>query len=154
VSRLTTRLQADVIRDLQRRSMPVETPSVLPVHPGRAYVPATAETIETDPNLTDGARRCARILAAYVHRRAREEREAPITVTWIAARMGVCRRTAQRYLRQLEHAGYIAVSVCATRARMCCGLIVQVLDRLLPGHGWQKTSMKPDVTNSSRKYRP
>src|ERR1700687_5133555 len=76
-----------------------------------AYVPEMAAAIDNDPNLTDGARRCARKLAEYTYRSARQARTAEITVTYLMKAMGKPRRTVQRYLRQLERAGYIAVDV-------------------------------------------
>jgi hypothetical protein len=36
-----------------------------------AYAPKLAARLDDDPNLTDGARRCARKLAEYTYRRAR-----------------------------------------------------------------------------------
>src|SRR5579859_6822655 len=74
-----------------------------------AYVPEMAARIENDRNLTDGARRCARKLTEYVYRRDRENRAAQITVSYLAKALGRCRRTVQRYLRQLEREGYIEV---------------------------------------------
>lgn len=141
------------IKDLQRRCLPAEPTPPIPFHHTNAYVPSLAERIDLDPNLTDGARRCARILAAYTHRRARENRSAAITVTWIAARMDVCRRTVQRYLRQLERAGYITVTICQSRARMCIGIIVEILDALMPGHGWPVTQANPAATQKSQNYK-
>jgi hypothetical protein len=141
------------IKCLQARCWPTDPTPLRPVHETNAYVPSLAERLDLDPNLNNGARRCARILAAYTHRRSRESLSAQITVTWIAKRMGVCRRTAQRYLRQLEQAGYIAVTVCANRARMCVGIIVDLLSPLLPVHGWPQTLGKPAATKSSQNYR-
>src|SRR5579871_6893482 len=95
-------------RSLRHCHMPAEQK---PRHPSPrdtgAYVPETAARIENDLNLTDGARRCARKLAEYVYRKNREGREAEITVNYLAKALGRCRRTVQRYLRQLEREGYI-----------------------------------------------
>jgi len=63
------------------------------------------------------ARRCARKLAEYGYRKNRESRTADITVTWLMRALGKSRRTVQRYLRQLERAGYIAVEVIHARTR-------------------------------------
>ena len=141
------------IRSLRARCWPADPPSLQTVHESGAYVPSLSEQLDRDPNLNDGARRCGRILGAYVYRRHRDARSAQITVTWIARRMGVCRRSVQRYLRQLEGAGYIGVTVCASRARMCIGIIVDLLAPLLPRHGWPQTLGKPAATNSSQNYR-
>ena len=59
-----------------------------------------AARIEDDPNLTDGARRCARKLMQYVYRKDRAARAADITVTWLMRALGKDRRTVQRYLRR------------------------------------------------------
>jgi len=143
----------ETIRSLRARCWPADPPSLQPAHESGAYVPSLSERLDRDANLSDGARRCGRILAAYVYRRHRDARSAQITVTWIAKRMGVCRRSVQRYLRQLEWAGYITVTVCANRARMCIGVIVDLLAQLLPRHGWPQTLGKPAATNSSQNYR-
>jgi DNA-binding transcriptional ArsR family regulator len=101
-----------------------------------------AARIDDDRNLTDGARRCARKLAQYVYRRNREGRTAEITVTWLMAALGKSRRTVQRYLRQLESAGYIAVDVIRSGTRMCAGLAVQLLAPVFPRHHRQKGPQK------------
>ena len=145
----------DTIKSLQARCLPLDPAPLMPVHDSHAYTPELAERLDRDPNLSDGARRCARIIAAYTYRRARTSRRAEITVTWIAARMDVCRRTAQRYLRQLEHAGYITVTVCASRVRMCIGIIIELLTPLFPGHhakAWPQTREKPAATIPSHNY--
>lgn len=67
-----------------------------------AFVPELAAHLEDDPNLCDGARRCARTIAEETYRRSREERTLAVTVTYLARALGRCRRTVQRYLRQLE----------------------------------------------------
>ena len=119
-----------------------------------AYVPEMAARIEDDRNLTDGARRCARKLAEYVYRRNREGREAEITVTYLMKVLGRCRRTVQRYLRQLEREGYIEAHVVpSARTRMCCGLVVRVLSPLIPRHRrpkWPDRAIKPDATQESQ----
>lgn len=76
-----------------------------------AYVPEMAARMDDDRNLTDGARRCARKVAEYIYIRNREGREADITVSYLMRALGRCRRTVQRYLRQLEREGYIDVFV-------------------------------------------
>ena len=129
--------------------LPADHPDLAP--PPRAsgaYVPALAAALENDRNLTDGARRLARKIAEYVHIRNRETRAADITVTYLMKALRKSRRTIQRYLRQLEHAGYIDVHVIYARTRMCAGLMIQLLAPLLPRQGWQ-SSMKPAVPNAS-----
>ena len=122
-----------------------------------AYVPETAARLDDDRNLTDGARRCARKIAAYVYKKNRDGRSAEITVTYLMKALHKSRRTVQRYLRQLESAGYIDVSVIHARTRMCAGLLVQLLAPMIPRHGWKK-SMKPDAPmlsqNNSSRYKP
>jgi hypothetical protein len=122
-----------------------------------AYVPEMAARIEDDPNLTDGARRCARKLMQYVYRKSRTARAADITVTWLMRALDKDRRTVQRYLRQLEHAGYITVEVVHARTRMCAGLFVVLLAPLFPRHHRQKWPQKlidPDASRESQNNRP
>ena len=127
-----------------------EKPLRAPPRERSAYIPELAAAIDNDHNLTDGSRRCARKLAEYVHRRDRDTRTAQITVTWLMKALGKSRRTVQRYLRQLEKAGYIAVSVIHAGTRMCAGLMVELRTALIPRHGWKK-SIKPDAPKLSQK---
>ena len=106
-----------------------------------AYVPEMAARIEDDRNLTDGARRCARKLMEYYHRKSRATRSGDITVTWLMRALGKSRRQVQRYLRQLEDAGYIAVQVIHASTRMCVGLFVELLASLFPRHHRHKLSL-------------
>ncbi|MGD0776063.1 MAG: HTH domain-containing protein [Candidatus Solibacter sp.] len=118
-----------------------------------AYVPELAARIDDDRNLTDGARRCARKLAEYVYRRSRDRRSAEITVTYLMRALSKSRRTVQRYLRQLEGAGYIAVDVIRAATRMCAGLAVQLLAPLFPRHHrhkWPQKLIKPDAPRKSQ----
>lgn len=118
-----------------------------------AYVPELAARIDNDPNLTDGARRCARKLAELTYRQNREGRTLPVTVTYLARALGRCRRTVQRYLRQLESEGYVAVDVIASqRSRMCVGLVVRLLAPLFAAHHcqrWPQSRVNPGVTRES-----
>lgn len=125
-----------------------------------AYVPELSARLEDDPNLSDGARRCARKLAELTYRRNREGRSLPVTVTYLAKALGRCRRTVQRYLRQLEREGYVAVDVVISqRARMCIGLVVRLMQPLLAAHHrerWPGSLGKPGATvmslNKSKGY--
>jgi hypothetical protein len=143
------------MRSLRTCHLPAEDRPVLPRRESGAYVPQTSARIEDDPNLTDGARRCARMLAGYIHRRNRAGRSAEITVTFLMKAMRRSRRAVQRYLRQLERAGYIEVTVIHHATRMCAGLIVELLAPLLPRHGWQDVGkpMKPDAPQMSQNNR-
>lgn len=120
-----------------------------------AYIPELAARLEDDPNLTDGARRCARKLAEYTYRHARTTRSSEITVTWLMRALGKCRRSVQRYLRILEREGYIRVDVIHCRAtRMCAGLHVHLENLLFPRHHrtqWPATLAIPDATAESHK---
>jgi hypothetical protein len=122
-----------------------------------AYVPELAARLEDDPNLCDGARRCARKLAEETYRTDRESRSLAVTVTYLARALGRCRRTVQRYLRQLEREGYIVVDVIAgVRSRMCVGLVVRLCDPLIARHHrqkWPDTARKPGATVESQKHR-
>src|SRR5215470_941572 len=68
-------------RSLRHCHLPGEEEPLLPVRDTGAYVPEMAARLENDPNLTDGARRCARKLTEYVYRRNRSSRASEITVT-------------------------------------------------------------------------
>lgn len=128
-------------------------------HPrdSRAYVPELAARLEDDPNLTDGARRCGRKIAELAYRSQREGRALPVTVSFLARAMGRCRRTVQRYLRQLERGGYIAVDVVVgKRSRLCVGLIVRLLTSLLAAHHkarWPEARGNPGATQESQNHR-
>ena len=138
-----------------------ERPRKAALRATNAYVPELSARLDNDPDLTDGARRCARKLAELTYRSRRETRALPVTVSYLARALGRCRRTVQRYLRQLEAEGYVAVNVVASpRSRMCVGLIVQLLTPLLPAHHrdrWPGTLANPGVTptshNQSHQYR-
>jgi hypothetical protein len=126
-------------RSLHGCHLPAGQKPLIPVGDSRAYVPELAARLDTDPNLTDGARRCARILVAYTYRRNRDTRTAQITATYLARAMGKCRRTVQRYLRQLERTEYIGTDVIAcARSRLCVGLAITLLRPLFPQHHAQK----------------
>lgn len=122
-----------------------------------AYVPELSARLENDPNLCDGARRCARKLAEITYRNNREGRSLVVTVSYLARALGRCRRTVQRYLRQLEQAGYIGVDVLAgSRSRLCVGLVVRLCTRLFARHHrrqWPDSARKPGATLESQKYR-
>jgi hypothetical protein len=121
-----------------------------------AFVPELAARIEDDRNLTDGARRCARKLAEYVYRKDRTARGSDITVTWLMRALGKSRRTVQRYLRQLEAEGYIAVDVIHAHTRMCAGLFVRLLSPLFAPHHhkqWPENAIKPDAPRVSQNDR-
>jgi hypothetical protein len=132
-----------------------ERPRARPPKETGAYVPELAARIEDDRNLTDGARRCARKLAEYTYRHARPSRSCELTVTWLMQALGKCRRTVQRYLRNLEREGYIRVDVIQCRAtRMCAGLSVQLLTPLFARHHrvrWPHNVANPDATAESHK---
>ena len=87
----------------------------------------------------------------YVYRKNRTARAAEITVTWLMRALGKYRRTVQRYLRQLERAGYITVEVVHARTRMCAGLFVALLAPLFPRHHRQKWPGKLMESDASQK---
>lgn len=130
-----------------------EKPRLMSPRDSGAYVPEMAAAIDSDPNLTDGARRCARKLAEYVYRTNRDSKTAPITVTYLMKALGRSRRSVQRYLRQLERAGYITVAVIHAHTRMCAGLMIELMATLIPRHGWRQKAAKPDAPNLSHKNR-
>lgn len=122
-----------------------------------AYVPESSARIENDWNLTDGARRCARKLMEETYRRNREGRTLAITVSYLSRALGKCRRTVQRYLRQLEEEGYIGVDVaCGQRSRLCVGLLISLLGPLFPRHHkekWPGRAWNPGATRESQNHR-
>lgn len=150
--------------DRQRRALQTchryamdERPRKAAPESGKAYVPELAARLDDDPNLTDGARRCGRKLAELTYRASRESRALPVTVTYLARALGRCRRTVQRYLRQLEREGYVAVEVVASqRSRMCVGLVVRLLAPLLAAHHrqrWPGGHANPGATRESQNQR-
>ncbi len=144
-------------RSLRCCHLPAE-PKPRPSSPRQtgAYIPELAAQIEDDPNLTDGARRCARKLAGYIYRRDRETRSAEITVTYLMRSLRKSRRTVQRYLRQLEHAGYISVQVIHAGTRMWAGLLVALLTPLFARHHrrqWPHKLGNPDAPRKSHNHR-
>lgn len=140
-------------RSLRTSHLPRELPALIPWRDTGRYMPELSAAIDDDPNLSDGARRCARKLAEYIHRCNRDGRCAEITVSYLVRGLRRCRRTVQRYLRQLEHAGYIRVDVIAARTRMCVGLAVQMLKPFFPKHRKQPTrSMNSGATPLSHKH--
>ena len=145
------------LRSLRCCHLPAEEqPTHAPPRDSAAYVPEMAARIDDDRNLTDGARRCARKLAEYTYRKNRDGRTADITVTWLMKALGRSRRTVQRYLRQLERAGYIAVEVIQARTRMCAGLLVELRAPCFPKHHrarWPQKLVKPDASSLSQKDR-
>jgi len=153
----TTRNENRQQRSLRSCHLPAEPkPRHAPPRDSEAYVPEMSARIEDDRNLTDGARRCARKLAEYIYRKNRSERAGDITVTWLMRALGKSRRTVQRYLRQLEREGYIAVEVVHARTRMCAGLFVELLAPLLPRHHrqkWPQKLMDSDAPQKSQNNR-
>jgi len=145
------------LRSLRCCHLPAEErPLHAPPRDSGAYVPELATRIDDDRNLTDGARRCARKLAEYSYRKNREGRTADITVTWLMRALGKSRRTIQRYLRQLERAGYISVQVIHSGTRMCAGLMVELLAPLFPRHRrakWPQKLIEPDAPRKSQNNR-
>jgi DNA-binding transcriptional ArsR family regulator len=144
-------------RSLRSCHLPAEAkPRHTPPRDSGAFVPEMSARIEDDRNLTDGARRCARKLAEYIYRKDRAARAGDITVTWLMRALGKSRRTVQRYLRQLEREGYIAVAVIHARTRMCAGLFVELLAPLLPTHHrqkWPQKLMNSDAPQMSQNNR-
>lgn len=138
------------------RTAPVKPRQPLPPN-GGAYIPQMAERLERDPNLSDGARRCARVIVGYSHRRDRKGRTAGITITYLANALGRCRRTVQRYLRQLERSGYIkTIIVISQHSRLCTGLVIDLLAPLFPRHHrkkWPEKAMESGVTKAPQNYR-
>ena len=119
-----------------------------------AYVPEMSARVEDDRNLTDGARHCARKVTEYVYRKNREGRQAEITVTYLVKALGRCRRSVQRYLRQLEREGYIEVHVVPSqRTRMCFGLLVRLLTPCCHGTGGINGRRRPENGTRQQSHR-
>ena len=144
-------------RSLRTCHRPAQREPLIPIRESRAYVPELSETLDRDPNVCDGARRCARILTAYIYRRDRQARASDITVSYLSRSLGRCGRTVQRYLRQLEQAGYIQSDVIASqKSRMCVGLAVKLLRKLFPKHHaqrWPASAGKSGATSLSQNHR-
>ena len=122
-----------------------------------AYVPELSARLDNDRNLTDGARRCARKIAELTYRSNRAGRSLDVTVSYLVKALGRCRRTVQRYLRQLEEAGYIRADVVkGARSRMCVGLMLTLLAPLFPRHHrdrWPERVANPGATQESQNQR-
>lgn len=122
-----------------------------------AYVPELSARLDNDRNLTDGARRCARKIAELTYRSNRAGRTLDVTVSYLVTALGRCRRTVQRYLRQLEEAGYIRADVVkGARSRMCVGLALTLLAPLFPRHHrnkWPERVANPGATRESQNQR-
>ena len=121
-----------------------------------AYVPSLSSRLINDRRLCDGAKICAGKLAEYGYRKHRDDRELRITVTYLVRALGRCRRTVQRYLRQLEQAGYIDTLVMQSGIRMCAGLTVRLLSPLFPRHHaskWPSRLIISGATPASHKQR-
>ena len=154
-----TAYQARRLRSLQtcHRYTLYERPRSAPPADSGAFVPAAAARIENDGNLTDGARRCARKVLEETYRRNRAGRVLEITVSYLAHGLGRCRRTIQRYLRQLEREGYIGVEVVrGARSRLCTGLVIYLLKPLFARHHrkvWPERARNPGATQESQNHR-
>ena len=131
------------LRSLRTCHLFADQKPLIRIRESSAYIPELSETLERDPNLCDGARRCGRLVGAYTYRRDRDGRTAEVTVSYLSRALGRCRRTVQRYLRQLERAGYIRVEVIAShKSRLCVGLAVTLLRPLFARHHAQKWPVK------------
>lgn len=144
------------LRTCHRPSL-IEPPRVKAPRDNGAYVPEMAARIDSDPNLTDGARRCARKIMEETYRRNREGRTFQVTVSYLARALGKCRRSVQRYLRQLEAGGYIGIDVAVGhRSRLCAGLVIRLLAPLFPRHHrekWPGRLGNPGATGKSQNQR-
>lgn len=122
-----------------------------------AYVPELSARLESDGNLTDGARRLGRKLAEIIYRQNREGRFTEITVSYLCAALRRSRRTIQRYLRMLEREGYIHAEVVrGERSRLCTGLLIALRAPLLARHhkeAWPRKRKNPGASPESQNYR-
>lgn len=122
-----------------------------------AYVPELSARLDNDRNLTDGARRCARKIAELTYRSNRAGRALDVTVSYLVKALGRCRRTVQRYLRQLEEGGYIRADVVAgSRSRLCVGLLITLCAPLFPRHHkkkWPGRLTNPGAAQESQNQR-
>jgi hypothetical protein len=121
-----------------------------------AYVPELSAKLESDRNLTEGARRLGRKLAEVIYRQNREGRFTEITVSYLSAALRRSRRTIQRYLRMLEREGYIQAEVVrGERSRLCTGLLIALRAPLLAGHhkeSWPAKRRNPGASPESQNY--
>lgn len=144
-------------RSLRYCHYPSQETPYKPWRPTGAYVPELSARLEDDPNLTDGARRCARKITEYAYRHHREDRRARVTVSYLARVLRKSTRTVQRYLRQLERGQYVRVGVIASsRTRMSIGLVIELLAPLFPRHrreSWPDKAGNSGVTFVSHSKR-
>ena len=109
-----------------------------------------AARIEDDPQ-PDGRRAALRAQVRGICLPEKPRGPADITVTWLMSALGRSRRTVQRYLRQLERAGYITVEVIHARTRMCAGLSVALLIRSSRASpAWPEKLIEPDAPQMSQ----
>jgi hypothetical protein len=130
-------------------------------HESGAYVPQFSARLLNDPNLSDGARRCAAKLLEIAYRKDREGRTFQGTVLYLAKCLRRSERAVQNYLAQLRAGGYIRHEVIRSeRARMCIGIFVTLLRPIFPSHhaaDWPvhaKSAGKSGVNLYSQNYTP
>ena len=81
-----------------------------------------------DTRLTMGARVALQVIRALTARRARISRNG------LAVVLGVCARTAQRYLSQLRELGYIRTRLIANRGGWVVAQVIEITEKVLPRH--------------------
>lgn len=81
-----------------------------------------------DTRLTMGARAALQVIRALTARKKRVSRNG------LAVKMGVCARTAQRYLSQLRQYGYIRTRLIANRAGWVIAQVIEITELVLPKH--------------------
>lgn len=121
-----------------------------------SFVPQFSARVLNDPNLSDGARRCAAKLMELAYRKNRAGRSFEGTVLYLSKCLGRSERAVQTYLAQLRAGGYIRHAVVRSeRARMCIGIVVTLLGPLFPKHHaseWPVKATKSGVKKDSEKY--
>lgn len=117
------------------------------------YAPAVDMKLIRDRNLTDSARRVAMFVLRHTYQDNRAGRFIGMTVTFIMKGLSLSRRTVQRSLTLLETQGYFRCEVAKAKAtRMCIGLIIHLMDTLIPCHhkkGWPEKRRKSGASDLS-----
>jgi hypothetical protein len=118
-----------------------------------AYAPQFSARLLNDPNLSDGARRCALKLLELVYRHNRKGRVYEGTVVYLAKALNRSERAVQYYLAQLRAGGYILHEVVKSqRARMCVGVVLTLLKPLFPAHHIEQWPVDSGVQRVSGDY--
>lgn len=113
-------------RDGRRTPRPPSRASAPPPSQNKMWCKAISLDAGRDQRLSMGARLAVEFIRALL------ETGKPITRVGLAALMGVSARTAQRYISQLRHYGYITTRLLQTASGWVIGQMVELAAKVLP----------------------